>query len=87
MYNSFISLFNLLFFLLEIEIIRELYERGNATKPSNNRELMKLYKHMNNFRRVDGTINYMLVGVGMFGSYESTSHPSSDNGSFFLALS
>lgn len=48
-------------------------------------EVTKIYEYcLNNSRQVDGTIDYMLLKIGMFGSYEITSNYSSDSDSLFI---
>lgn len=42
-------------------------------EPSNSRELMELYEYnMKNMKRVDGTVDYRLLEIGMLRNYEST---------------
>ena len=55
---------------------------GNVIEPSNDNKIMKFYEYfMNNSRWVNGTIDYMLLEVRMFWSYESTFDSNSDNDS------
>lgn len=55
-----------------MEFIRDLDENGKVIEPPNIRECSKMYLHcMRNVKRVDGSIEFILLEKGAFGSYES----------------
>lgn len=67
-----------------MEIIIDLDESGIMIEPSNIRELSEMYLGcMRNVECTDDSINYTLLDLGVFYSYESTSSSMSDSNSLF----
>lgn len=68
-----------------ITIIRDLDESGKVVKPSSGREWTNLYLYyMKNAKKDDGSVNYRLLEMGMFGSYKNTFDSNRNNDSLFL---
>lgn len=63
-------------------IIKDLYESENIVGPFTSIELTEMWEYcIKNAWQVDGTIGYKFFKIGMLGSFESTSGPSSDSDS------
>lgn len=68
-------------------IIRELDENGNIIEPCNIIELVNKYEYyMKNTKRVDRTINYKHLKIGMFESYQRICNSNCDIDSLFPVL-